>query len=135
MLTCFEGTFAVSNTNGASATISFFGSRIALYGAKRSNHNQFTTVLDGGNPLVGDGKSQQPLFGQTLYQSPILANTAHTVTITVASAVADVAQSFFDLDYVSCAQSVGTAQADVALRADNHRHGGTQFNLLTPTFT
>jgi hypothetical protein len=41
----------VTNVAGATATISFDGNAIRLYGAVSNNHGPFTLSLDGG-PLV-----------------------------------------------------------------------------------
>ncbi|KAH7098713.1 hypothetical protein BKA62DRAFT_773122 [Auriculariales sp. MPI-PUGE-AT-0066] len=93
------GTFSLTKVNGASATISFYGTRISVYGAKRPNHGTFTTELDGQPVLYGTGHGDPEEFRQAIYTSPILTNNQHTLVITDASGSTDPEQSYFDIDY------------------------------------
>jgi hypothetical protein len=86
--------------SGASATFSFNGTGIWLFGAKRGNHGLYNITLDGSTTTLSGfaadpGIFQTPLFGQSH-----LKNTLHTITLTNAGANPNRYLDFLDLDYV-----------------------------------
>jgi hypothetical protein len=82
------------NTPGVSATLSFWGTHVELYGASSYNHGLFSVALDGAPALVLNASA--PVFRpQTLlYMSSGLPDGPHTLV--VASTELSV---FFDIDY------------------------------------
>lgn len=91
-------TFTLCVVNGASASFSFNGTGVWIYGAKRGNHGPYKVVLD--NVLTRhDGFSVDPgLFQFPLFSGPSLADGLHTVTIT--NEQTDRSQPFLDIDFV-----------------------------------
>jgi hypothetical protein len=64
-----NGTFHFTDRRDATATITFNGTGIQLFGAKRGNHGNFSVVLDNmpaktfdGNVPKGLGEFQVPLY-------------------------------------------------------------------------
>lgn len=103
------GTFTLTQSNDATATVRFNGTGVTVFGSKRGNHNLFTTTLDG-DVRTGNGQdTQAETFNQTLFASSVLSNADHTLVIRDASTNTDPGQSYFDIDYVRrlllCARS------------------------------
>jgi hypothetical protein len=82
------------NTPDVSATLSFWGTHVELYGASSYNHGLFSVALDGAPPITLNASA--PVFRpQTLlYMSSGLPDGPHTLV--VASTELGV---FFDIDY------------------------------------
>ncbi|KZW03541.1 hypothetical protein EXIGLDRAFT_721753 [Exidia glandulosa HHB12029] len=94
-----NGTFSVTQSNNASATLNFVGTNVTVYGSKRFNHNVFTTTLDGGAPVSATGHPNgDDEFQVPLYASPALVHESHTLVIQDAST--DSTQPFLDIDFV-----------------------------------
>lgn len=93
------GTFTLTTSNDASATISWNGTGITVYGAKRPNHNRYSVTLNNGLPRIFDGQGEEQ-FGQALYSIHNLDDGPHTVVVKDASTSPDSGLSFFDIDYV-----------------------------------
>ncbi|EJD52121.1 hypothetical protein AURDEDRAFT_111587 [Auricularia subglabra TFB-10046 SS5] len=93
------GTFTLTTSNDASATISWNGPGITVYGAKRPNHNRYSVTLNNGMPRIFDGNGEEE-FGLALYSVHSLADGPNTIVIKDASNSPDPGLSFFDLDYV-----------------------------------
>jgi hypothetical protein len=66
----------------ATATLNFYGTACYYFGAKRSNHGQYTVSLDK-NATQSDGYEPDPgQFQQLLYSAENLELANHTLTIT-----------------------------------------------------
>ena len=94
-----NGTFTLTTTSGASATLTFNGTAVWIYGAKRSNHGPYNITLDG-NDYEDDGYYNGQIFQQVLFSSVGLdATTPHTVSII--NSYTDVTEPYLDIDFVS----------------------------------
>lgn len=72
----------MTTTYGASTTLTFNGTAIWIYGAKRENHGPYSTTLDG-SVFTDDGYYDGRLFQQVLFSAVGLDGTVpHTVSIT-----------------------------------------------------
>ncbi|KAF8817149.1 hypothetical protein BYT27DRAFT_7204980 [Phlegmacium glaucopus] len=100
----YDGSFRVTQINGATATLNFLASGISLFGALRDNHGNYTVNLDQGPPITANGFSQTNMFKQTLFQAATLAYTNHQVTITN---VVEPTGPYFDLDFVTIERHIG----------------------------
>lgn len=70
-----------TSSQGAYATISFEGTGIWLYGAKRPDYGQYNFAVDGQS-IQGSAKSETPAFQQLLGGKSGLPMGLHTVTLT-----------------------------------------------------
>ncbi|KAJ7657878.1 hypothetical protein DFH06DRAFT_456155 [Mycena polygramma] len=96
------GTFTLCTTQGSSATFTFNGTQVYVFGAKRSNHGPYSITLDGVATLF-DGNSADPIFGP-LFVSDVLAQKQHTVTLT--NELTDTNSPFLDLDFITWTTNV-----------------------------
>lgn len=55
-----------TNTPDASATISFYGDAITVYGATAANHGVFSVQVDGGDPHILNGSAPDWRYQNTL---------------------------------------------------------------------
>ncbi|KAJ7080959.1 hypothetical protein B0H15DRAFT_786862 [Mycena belliarum] len=92
-----NGTFTLSTTKGSSASFSFSGTQVWIFGAKRSNHGPYTVALDGKSSQF-DGFSEDDDF-TALFDSGPLKQGQHKVVIT--NAVKDPRKPFLDVDYIT----------------------------------
>jgi hypothetical protein len=75
--------------------VTFNGTGIYLYGAKRFNHGAYTVTI-GQNPAsTFSGAASPDVFEQLLYGNGSLSYGQHTVTLANAGA-----RGYVDLDYV-----------------------------------
>ncbi|KAJ7468225.1 hypothetical protein B0H11DRAFT_2305774 [Mycena galericulata] len=91
-----NGTFTLCTTKGSSASFSFNGTQVWVYGAKRSNHGPYSVQMDGKTTQY-DGFSTQDEFTY-LFSSGPLASGQHTVVVT--NAVNDTTKPYLDIDYI-----------------------------------
>jgi len=78
--------------------VTFNGTGVWIYGAKRDNHGKYNASLDG-NPFFDDGYSSVNIFRQVLFPGPGLASGTHTVS--VMNSFEDTAKPYLDIDSVS----------------------------------
>ncbi|KAJ7079587.1 hypothetical protein B0H15DRAFT_499260 [Mycena belliarum] len=97
-----NGTFTLCTTQGSSATFSFNGTQVYVFGARRANHGPYTVTLDGASATF-DGFSAAPLFG-TLFVSKVMPQGIHTVTVT--NALTDTTKPFLDIDFITWTSKV-----------------------------
>jgi len=84
---------------GASATLTFNGTTVWIYGAKRGNHGPYNVTLDG-KVFTDDGFYDGQVFQQLLFSAVELdATKPHTVSIT--NSFTDAERPFLDIDSVS----------------------------------
>jgi len=105
----YDGSFRVTQINGATATLNFLASGISLFGALRDNHGNYTVNLDQDPQFTANGFSKVNTFKQPLFQAASLAYTSHQVTIT--NLVASTGP-FFDLDFVTIERHIGQPSDD-----------------------
>ena len=90
-----DGTFTLTQDNGANASFAFFGTGVQIYGAKRSNHGLYQVTIDSVvYPSVTGAAPVTPLFQTSLFSTIALHPGYHTVTITNLQAL------FLDVDFV-----------------------------------
>lgn len=93
-----DATFTLCTANGASATFTFNGTDIWIFGAKRDNHGPYTVTLDG-SVIEQAGFAVLPgVFQTPLFVSAGLQNKQHTVVIT--NTQTDDTKKFLDIDFV-----------------------------------
>ncbi|WVW86138.1 hypothetical protein I302_108179 [Kwoniella bestiolae CBS 10118] len=79
----FERTFYSTNNADDSVSLTFNGTGITVYGAKKSNHGMYTVQLDGRNMGTSDGYSASPAYQQELYGVDDLSpDQEHTLVFT-----------------------------------------------------
>jgi len=93
-----NGTFTLTTTFGASASLTFNGTAVWIYGAKRDNHAPFNTTLDGKS-YYDTGFSSKNLFQQVLFPGLELSNAiSHNVSI--ADSVTNPEFPYLDIDSI-----------------------------------
>ncbi|KAI0091119.1 hypothetical protein BDY19DRAFT_933898 [Irpex rosettiformis] len=92
----FKNTAHRTSQPNASATISFEGNSITVYGTTSMDHAAFSVELDGGTPIVLNGSAPVTRFQNMLYFAGDLSNSSHTLTI----ANMDTSGMWLDLDKV-----------------------------------
>jgi hypothetical protein len=94
-----NGTFTMTTTYGASASLTFNGTAVWIYGAKRSNHGPYNVTLDG-RVYRDDGFYAGQVFQQVLFSAVGLDGTKpHTVSIV--NSLTDATKPYLDVDFVS----------------------------------
>ncbi|KZW03529.1 hypothetical protein EXIGLDRAFT_664123 [Exidia glandulosa HHB12029] len=96
-----NGTFTLTNRNGAAATIKWHGTGIQVFGAKRDNHGDYSVSLNGNKPRFASGNSFFPEFSASLFHVQGLADGLHTLVIENAPQTNDPDQSYLDIDYIT----------------------------------
>ncbi|CAE6402434.1 hypothetical protein ACGC1H_000292 [Rhizoctonia solani] len=101
--------FYVTHTNGATANITFRGTDIYLYGAKRNNHGYYSVMVDNepsvpmsGRPAAGTDE----LFQTLLFARQGLTNGDHTLVLT--NEIEDQEKVWLDVDYIVITREVET---------------------------
>jgi len=84
----------VTNQTTASMSFSFFGSSVAIIGAKRRNHGNYHIQLDNQSFAQTSGSVNGNIMNQTLFSSQVELGD-HKVTIFNDGA------NYLDIDYVS----------------------------------
>lgn len=96
-----NGSFHASSTNGSTATISFRGTAIYIFGAKRPKNGFYTVSVDGGPP--GQYKAHVRPWNRE-FQTPLfiqegMEDTTHSVVLT--NLVANESWPNVDIDFVT----------------------------------
>ncbi|KZT18750.1 hypothetical protein NEOLEDRAFT_1103183 [Neolentinus lepideus HHB14362 ss-1] len=101
------GTFTVTTTYSASASFTFNGTSVTLYGANRQNHGFYNITLDGISQGSYNGSTDNPIgVWGSLYWSGELEEGPHTVVITNVPTGSN--NNWLDLDYITFTTSVST---------------------------
>ncbi|KAJ7120178.1 hypothetical protein C8R44DRAFT_921203 [Mycena epipterygia] len=93
-----NGTFTLCTSKGSSATFSFTGAQVWIYGAKRSNHAGPYSVDIDGKTTQYDGFSAQDQW-TALFDSGSMKEDSHTVVIT--NLLNDTKKPYLDIDYIT----------------------------------
>ncbi|KAI6099323.1 hypothetical protein EDD16DRAFT_1764929 [Pisolithus croceorrhizus] len=101
----YLGTFSTNTVPNGAAWFSFNGTGVWVYGAKRSNHNNYTIQLDGTTygPFSGYYPTQE--FLQVLFSQTGLTQGMHNLTLTN-TATND---SYVDIDLIVWQSEVGSS--------------------------
>lgn len=97
-----------TSTQGATATITFNGTGIWLYGAMRPNYGEYTVAIDG-QATSGNANSDNPLFQQLLGGQSGLPMGSHTAILTNTGS-----GSFVDIDSIIFQTQIGSSGATVS---------------------
>lgn len=90
------GRFHDTSVQGATATLSFYGTACYFFGAERGNHGRYTVQVDDNQPQTFSGLQPDPgLFQQSLFSQEDLPLGNHTLLITNADA-----NKFVDIDFL-----------------------------------
>jgi hypothetical protein len=89
----------LTTTYNASATFTFNGTGVWVFGAKRFNHGQYNATLDG-SIVSGNGYSSTQEFQLPLFNAVGLAPGIHEVTMTNAPVNTSSVQVYLDIDFV-----------------------------------
>ena len=85
-----------TNVSQASASFSFYGNGVQLFGAKRQNYSEYQISIDSKTYPTSDASASDPqgIFQTSLFSTIGLAVGYHTVQMT------NVEQETLDLDFV-----------------------------------
>ncbi|KAJ8518713.1 hypothetical protein ONZ45_g4248 [Pleurotus djamor] len=101
-----NGTFTLSITAGASASFTFNGTAVWIFGAKRINHGPYEVVLDGVIFPAFKGLSIPGEFQTPLFSVLDLKPGSHSVSITNKRTQDN--QAFLDIDFGDSVMVVGS---------------------------
>ncbi|GJE94535.1 hypothetical protein PsYK624_107050 [Phanerochaete sordida] len=106
-------TFHTTEQNGGTARLTFNGSAVYLFGAKRPNHNVYAVTLDGQTTTANGypGSSNANLFNQTLFSQTGL-NLSQTHQISLTNTPSSSTLAYTDLDYVVITAGDGDTSTD-----------------------
>ena len=77
-----NGTFMVTNRSGSTASLTFNGTSVWLYGSKGKNNGEYNVTLDDDSVFVGNGSSNKDLFHQVLFKATGLdGSKLHRLTV------------------------------------------------------
>ncbi|KAJ8495389.1 hypothetical protein ONZ45_g12877 [Pleurotus djamor] len=111
-----NGTVRFTSSPGASASFTFHGTGIWIFGAKRSNHGPYNVTLDD-TVTFADGFALNPeLFQTVLYNATNLKNERHTVTIRNDPSSADT--PFLDIDFITFESETSSSDSVLAVKVD-----------------
>ncbi|KIP01363.1 hypothetical protein PHLGIDRAFT_362060 [Phlebiopsis gigantea 11061_1 CR5-6] len=103
-----NSTFHATGTLNASATLTFNGSAVYIFGAKRSNHDIYAVALDG-EVTKANGFSADPLFNQPLFsQTGLDHSKPHTIVLS--NQYTTTSPSWVDVDYMVVTASDGNSK-------------------------
>ena len=107
-----NGTFTLTSTSGASATLTFNGTAVWIYGAMRSNHGPYNVTLDG-QLYQDNGYYGGDIFQQVLFSAADLdGSKPHTLSII--NSPANSTRSYLDVDSVSIISVTQTLKSEEA---------------------
>jgi len=104
-----NGTLHFTNATSASATLSFFGEAVAVFGTVSPDHANFSVTIDGKSQVLpgGSGGLTTSLHQQVLlYYGSDLGSGEHTLTFSGDSQTS--AAPFIDLDAITVFSTVGS---------------------------
>ncbi|KAJ7861732.1 hypothetical protein B0H14DRAFT_3863354 [Mycena olivaceomarginata] len=93
----FDKTFTLSTAKGSSASFTFTGNHVWIFGAKRANHGPYSVTIDK-TTTQSDGFSAADNF-TALFDSGSLTQGQHTVVIT--NQQIDAKKQYLDVDYIT----------------------------------
>jgi hypothetical protein len=79
----YNNTDHYASAAGETATLSFTGTQLKIYGAKFSYYGTATVSIDGSAPTTIDAYNATRIDDTVIYTSPTLTDTTHTVTLTL----------------------------------------------------
>ncbi|PPQ72627.1 hypothetical protein CVT25_007905 [Psilocybe cyanescens] len=110
-----QGSFTLTQLNGASMSFSFYGSSVAVYGSRRSNHGSYSANVDDSAALPFSGQSSTDQFNQIMFTSNMSSGLPN-LTITNGD------NMLFDVDYVTFLSSVGNDDENLVVNTYRDTH-------------
>ncbi|KAJ3923914.1 hypothetical protein F5877DRAFT_1681, partial [Lentinula edodes] len=102
LLSSYSGSsYHIASTQGATATITFTGIGITIFGGHRQNYGTYQISVDGQTVVASESSAGQDVFQQVLGTVSGLSNEKHTAVVTSSSA------SSIDIDYVNVQTQIG----------------------------
>ncbi|KAJ3984758.1 hypothetical protein F5890DRAFT_1514962 [Lentinula detonsa] len=102
LLSSYSGSsYHTTSIQGATATITFSGTAITIFGGHRPNYGTFQISVDGQNVVASESSAGQDVVQQILGTASGLSNGKHTAVITSSSS------SPIDIDYVDIQTQIG----------------------------
>ncbi|KAJ4483177.1 hypothetical protein J3R30DRAFT_3697952 [Lentinula aciculospora] len=102
LLASYSGSsYHTTSTQGATATITFTGTAITIFGGHRQNYGRYQISMDGQTVVASESSAGQDAFQQILGTASGMSNGKHTVVITSSST------SPIDIDYVDIQTQTG----------------------------
>ncbi|KAJ3891065.1 hypothetical protein GG344DRAFT_25896, partial [Lentinula edodes] len=102
LLSSYSGSsYHITSTQGATATITFTGIGITIFGGHRQNYGTYQISVDGQTVVASESSAGQDVFQQVLGTVSGLSNEKHTAVVTSSSA------SSIDIDYVNVQTQIG----------------------------
>jgi hypothetical protein len=91
-----ESSYMRTNVSQASASFSFYGNGVQIFGAKRQNYSHYRVSIDSVTYPIRDASVTDPqgTFQTSLFSTIALAEGYHTVRLT------NIDQAPLDLDFV-----------------------------------
>ena len=113
----YQNTLHQTSTSGDSVTISFTGNRIIVYSESSNTNGSGTVTLDGraaGTFSCSNTAKYGTIGNQAVYESPVLENTTHTLTLTASNGTINIDRiKIFDgVDDVTATLEVNTVASD-----------------------
>jgi len=94
-----QSAFTLTRTSGASASFTFNGTGVQIFGAKRGNHGPYSVTIDSSAPTALNGTAADPgEFQASLFSIANLQQGLHKVVIMNGGA------SYLDIDLVRLAR-------------------------------
>ncbi|KAI0091115.1 hypothetical protein BDY19DRAFT_991693 [Irpex rosettiformis] len=101
-------TFHTTNRSGATATLTFNGSAVYLFGAFRSNHDVYVVTLDGDRTVRNGHANGTDEFQQLMFSATNLGANQHDLVLT--NNYTTVNASWVDVDYIVVTSGDGKTQ-------------------------
>ncbi|KAJ3807978.1 hypothetical protein F5876DRAFT_67666 [Lentinula aff. lateritia] len=102
LLSSYSGSsYHITSTQGATATITFTGIGITIFGGHRQNYGTYQISVDGQTVVASESSAGQDVLQQVLGTVSGLSNEKHTAVVTSSSA------SSIDIDYVNVQTQIG----------------------------
>ncbi|KAL0952765.1 hypothetical protein HGRIS_006993 [Hohenbuehelia grisea] len=113
-----NGTFTLCSTAGASATFTFTGTSVWIFGAKRDNHGPYTINLDGAVTTDSGFANSPGLFQTPLFSAKGLQHRSHTLTIT--NSLNNDTRPYLDIDFITWTSEAKDDQSTFLPNTDSH---------------
>ncbi|KAJ3724847.1 hypothetical protein C8R42DRAFT_662755 [Lentinula raphanica] len=102
LLSSYSGSsYHTTSTQGATATITFTGTAITIFGGHRPNYGTYEISVDGQDVVASESSAGQDEFQQLMGTISGLSNGQHTAVVTSSTS------SPIDIDYVDIQTQVG----------------------------
>ncbi|KAH9484937.1 hypothetical protein JR316_0001841 [Psilocybe cubensis] len=119
-----QSSYLLTQTDGATISLDFYGSSVHIYGSKRSYHGPYKVQLDKNPYQTFNGLSYTELFQQSLFSANMTLGD-HEIRISNQNI------TFTDVDYIEFQTSVGNVNE--TLIVNTFQDGHSSFRYAPPT--